>query len=301
MTSGSSVAEAGGGHLLLRAEPRLILPAEPGVANGGTPRPGPYGFSPTPRTLAGQMTRSGTGLHTTLHLWRVPGPGVPGALLRMGLDRLALRSAEGLTFAKLLGTGDGRTFRPVDADPMLWGLLAVWRDGGCADRFEGHRTPRGWRRLATHESRLDLRCLRTRGRWSRQEPFAVDRDLAATWDGPVASVTRARIRPSLSARFWGAVPPVVDDLDRPLVRIGIGEAPLGLQGTFTVWPDVDALTDFAYRRSPHRAAITATQETGWYAEELFARFAVVGSRGPSADMITTSRRDADALPRAADA
>ena len=41
--------------------------------------------------------------------------------------------------------------------------------------------------------------------------------------------------------FWASVPPVADALDDSpglMLRVGIGEAPVGLQGTFSVW-DVD--------------------------------------------------------------
>jgi len=56
--------------------------------------------------------------------------------------------------------------------------------------------------------------------------------------------------------------------------VGIGEAPVGLQGTFSVWRDAAALKTFAYDGDTHAAVIARTRETGWYAEELFARFAV---------------------------
>ena len=46
----------------------------------------------------------------TLHLWRVPGRGVPGAVARMAAHRPHLRRTPGLSFARLLGTGHGRTF-----------------------------------------------------------------------------------------------------------------------------------------------------------------------------------------------
>jgi hypothetical protein len=63
------------------------------------------------------------------------------------------------------------------------------------------------------------------------------------------------------------------------MRIGIGEAPVGLQGTFSIWRDARALSDFAYRAPEHASVIRRTRELGWYAEELFARFAVLDARG----------------------
>lgn len=219
--------------------------------------------------------------HVTLHLWRVDTSRVPLALVRMGLDRLRLRGTTGLTFHKLLGIGDGRTFSPLDADPHTWGLLCVWDSPDRANAFEAHRTPRGWRRIAEEEYRADLGCLQTKGRWSSRQPFTPRPDLRG-WDGPVASVTRARLRPSMMRTFYRSVPPVVADLatgNGPLLRVGIGEAPIGLQGTFTVWPDVAELNAFAYGRPAHRRAIKDTQRLDWYTEELFARFAVLGMRG----------------------
>lgn len=219
--------------------------------------------------------------HVTMHLWQVPIQRVPSAVVRMGLDRIRLAGTPGLGFHKLLGTGDGRTFRPRDADPHTWGLLCAWEDRAAADAFEAHPTPRGWRRIADQEWRADLVCLRTRGRWGGRQPFTPSPSLQG-WAGPVASVTRARLTTARTMTFWRAVPPVVGDLEEgrgPLLQVGIGEAPVGLQGTFTIWPDAAALTDFAYRRLPHRRAIADTQRLGWYAEELFARFAVVGQRG----------------------
>jgi heme-degrading monooxygenase HmoA len=61
--------------------------------------------------------------------------------------------------------------------------------------------------------------------------------------------------------------------------VGIGEAPVGLQATFSLWESESAMTSFAYRGDPHREAMRRTLETGWYAEELFARFRIVESSG----------------------
>jgi hypothetical protein len=211
----------------------------------------------------------------TLHVWGVPARAVPAALLRMAADGPALRRVPGLRFAKLLGTGSGRTFTVRDADPRTWALLAVW-DTAAQDSAVLRR----WRRIAAEEWSVALRPLSARGRWSRQEPFG--RPAPWRWDGPVAAITRARIRTRRSARFWRAVPPVSGDLHAgPGLRfaLGIGEAPVGLQGTFSVWDSARSLNEFAYGRPAHAAVVRRTAEEGWYAEELFARFAVLSAAG----------------------
>jgi hypothetical protein len=63
------------------------------------------------------------------------------------------------------------------------------------------------------------------------------------------------------------------------LAVGIGEAPIGLQGTFSVWESGAALNDFAHRREPHIDAVRRTATEGWYAEELFARFEVLSAHG----------------------
>jgi hypothetical protein len=64
-----------------------------------------------------------------------------------------------------------------------------------------------------------------------------------------------------------------------IAAIGIGEAPIGLQGTFSIWQDSASLRNFAYKGEAHSRAITATAENKWYSEELFARFALLAESG----------------------
>ncbi|TFV77513.1 monooxygenase [Blastococcus sp. CT_GayMR19] len=216
----------------------------------------------------------------TLHLWGVPGRAVPRALFHVAADRVPLRRTPGLRFAKLLGTGSGRTFTPRDADPCRWGVLAVWDDASAATAFEEGRVVGNWRRFADEEWSTRLRPLSSRGRWSRQEPFG--NPPPRPWAGPVAAVTRARLVLRRAAQFWRAVPPVSADLHQAeglRLALGIGEAPLGLQGTFSVWSTSSALNAFAYERAPHAAVIQRTHRERWYAEELFARFAVLSTNG----------------------
>jgi hypothetical protein len=64
-----------------------------------------------------------------------------------------------------------------------------------------------------------------------------------------------------------------------LAAFGAGEAPLGWQGTVSVRRNAADLVGFAYRQPEHRAAVAATPVRRWYAEELFARFAVLDIAG----------------------
>jgi len=198
----------------------------------------------------------------------------------MAADRGYLRRTPGLRFAKLLGTGSGRTFTPLDADPRRWGLLAVWDGDPAVSAFADGPVVRGWRSFADEEWVARLRPIAARGRWSRRQPFGDP--VPASWDGPVAAVTRARLVVRRAARFWRAVPPVAADLRQtPGLRlaVGIGEAPIGLQGTFSVWDSPAALNRFAYDRAPHATVIERTGRERWYAEELFARFGVLSASG----------------------
>ena len=215
-----------------------------------------------------------------LTVWGVPGWRVPSAIARMGLDRRRLHRSPGLRFAKLLGTGDGRTFTLRDADPRHWGLLTVWDDTADgladADRFAA-ATHHRWDAIS--DERLDVRMvpLASRGRWAGREPFGPESGPLKPGAGAVASITRARLRPSRAISFWRAVPPVSADLAAVAgleLALGIGEAPIGLQGTFSLWRSNADLNHFAHRRPAHQDVVRRTEAERWYVEELFARFAV---------------------------
>jgi hypothetical protein len=128
--------------------------------------------------------------------------------------------------------------------------------------------------------RVDLRPLASRGEWSGRRPFGAP--TPSPYDGAVVAVTRARIAPRKMATFWRAVPRVSADLAQCAglrLAVGIGEAPVGLQGTFSLWTSGDALTEFAHRRGPHVEVVARTPTERWYSEELFARFAVLSVDG----------------------
>ncbi|MEV4714288.1 monooxygenase [Micromonospora sp. NPDC049374] len=218
----------------------------------------------------------------TLHVWRIAPAAVGRALTRMAVDPRRLRALPGVRFGKLLGTGTGTGFGPGDADLTRWAALTVWDSPAAAARFADSPVARAWSGLARAGVRLDLRPLTSRGEWSGRRPFGAPAGGRVT--GPVLALTRARLRPTRALTFWRAVPPVAAALHAApglLARFGVGEAPLGWQGTVSVWREPADLVAFAYRHPQHRAAIIRTETQRWYAEELFARFEVrdvVGDR-----------------------
>ena len=211
----------------------------------------------------------------TLHVWRVAPVAVPGALVRLALDRRRLRATPGVRFGKLLGTGTGNGFGPGDADPTRFTALTAWDDPAAAAGWDTGPVGRAWARLAVASARIDLIPVVSRGRWSGIEPFGAPK--GGPTEGPVLALTRARLRPSRALTFWRAVPPVIAALAGApglLARFGIGEAPIGWQGTVSVWRSATDLIAFAYRQPQHRAVVDRTPVDRWYAEDLFARFAV---------------------------
>ena len=217
---------------------------------------------------------------TVAYFFTVKGKSIPFAFLSMAIDRIRTRKFTGISFSKLLGTGTGRTFTPSDADMNRWGMVVVIEKNRLAD-FDSSPIIARWRKRSTSEFRAVLSPLSSHGLWAKQNPFDFTAPLSNP-DAQIAAITRARIKWHKNFRFWGAVPPVVTDLHNSpglIAAIGIGEAPIGLQGTFSLWKSAAALRDFAYKGQAHQVAIKQTESIGWYSEELFARFEVLELRG----------------------
>ena len=189
-----------------------------------------------------------------------------------------LKRITGISFIKLLGTGKGETFTPKDADQFRWGILVTIKQNDL-DRLEQSLVLQIWRKISLNEYRIVLKPISSHGYWSGKQPFAVEK---FEWSGKIAAITRARIVWRKNFQFWRAVPPVTLSLHQSpglLSAIGIGEAPIGLQGTFSIWESGAALREFAYKGNAHIEAIKATETNKWYSEELFARFAVITEQG----------------------
>ena len=211
----------------------------------------------------------------TLHVWRVPSQLVPAAVVASQVTLRRLRRHREVRFAKVLGTASA-AFLPTALTPRRWAALTCWRDSPAqlVTWFDRH---------ADERASLSLRPLSSRGGWDGPDPFAA---IPAGDRGPdesrVLVLTRSTLRLTRTGRFYRAIPPIAAELRQAtgcLVAFGIGEAPLRRQGTVSLWSSTRAMTAFAHAAPHHRAAIEATPREGWYAEELFTRFAVVEASG----------------------
>lgn len=215
---------------------------------------------------------------TVAYFWRIKLLTLPIAILNMASNKVLLKRVPGIDFIKLLGTGKGESFTPKDADQLRWGVLVTINESNLQD-LENSFVVKIWRKISSNQYRVILKPISSHGLWSRKDPFLVEK---FHWSGKVAAVTRARIVWRKNLQFWKAVPPVTKSLHQSqglINAIGIGEAPIGLQGTFSIWESAAALRDFAYKGRAHVAAIAATESNKWYSEELFARFAVIEEQG----------------------
>jgi hypothetical protein len=198
-------------------------------------------------------------------LARYPLRRVPGVLA----GRRRVGAAPGLRFVRHLGTGRGAAMG-LGGDLRRWATFAVWDEEGDLEPFVAGATEAWTVRLAP---------LGARGSWGGHQPLPSER---ADADGPVAVLTRARLRVRAWPAFYRAVPPVEASLHAApgvLAVVGVGEAPVGLQATFSLWRSTAEMEAFAAAPGPHREVARRARTERWFAEDLFARFRPYASTG----------------------
>jgi len=226
----------------------------------------------------------------TLSLFRFQGLGPRLWVIgQMALARLALRRAPHLMFWKLCGSGTGEGFTPRP-NWGVWAILAVWPDEATA-RLQTTQSPvwRRWRHRAVEGCTVFMQPLSARGSWGGVNPFVPEPQTVSQTvsppdeaTGPLAVLTRASVKPRRVLRFWARVPDisaVIGQDPSVLFKIGIGEVPLLHQTTFSIWPDPASMARFARGDGPHGRAIQAVRAEGWFTDELYARFRVLGVAG----------------------
>jgi spheroidene monooxygenase len=159
------------------------------------------------------------------------------------------------------------------------GLIAFFDDEATAEAFLAHHPAvQACRARAREWLALTMRATSSRGSWDGTT-LAVT---APTTPGQsVAALTRASIRPSRMAAFWRHAPPSEASLaGAPGCRlaVGLGEAPLLRQCTFSIWDSQAAMDAFA-RHGAHQAAIHASHDGRFFSEWMFVRLAVLRTEG----------------------
>ena len=194
------------------------------------------------------------------------------AFTRMGRSPILQKKINGLTFFKPLGTGSGNGFS-IKPDFSTFGFLAVFKSEELAKEFLETDVVKEYTQTTVSYSHVLMRTVKSHGEWSKLKPFESSVEYDKT--KPLAVITRATIKPKLAYQFWKNVPAVsksMDKYDELVFSKGIGEFPLLMQATFSLWSSAEAMMNYAYKNPKHAEMVKKTRELNWYSEELFARF-----------------------------
>jgi len=202
----------------------------------------------------------------------------PWGWMRLVLQRWPLRHERGLRFARVLGSGHegGFGLRPSGSRQ---GLFLVFDDEARAREFI-LRSPVAarYRAHAREFCVALLRAISCKGSWSG---VAMTPEAVPQRGGPVAALTRASIRPGKLAAFWRHSPPSEAALAAApgcTLAVGLGEAPLLRQCTFSLWESVAAMDTYA-RSGAHLQAIRSAYAGDFFTESMFVRFELLELRG----------------------
>ena len=201
---------------------------------------------------------------------------------RIVLGATPLRGVPGLRLAKALGSGHegGFGLRPSRSRQ---GLFALFSDEGSADAFiHTSATVRSYRHRCDEFLIAKLRATSSRGAWGGATMAATAPVMGAGQGQPgglaaagrVAALTRASIRPTRALQFWRHSPPSERALARApgcQLAVGLGEAPVLRQATFSVWESQAAMDAYA-RSGAHLEAARGALAGDWFSESMFVRF-----------------------------
>lgn len=235
-----------------------------------------------------------------LAVW--PSVHIPWGLLQLVRGPFTRPSAPGMQWRKVLGSGHEGGFGLRPGLNRL-GLFCAFADDVSARAWlSTDSEPARWRSRARELLCLVLEPESSRGSWSghglavtpREAVDAGEADHAVHTDRagqagaaqraratPVASLTRASIRPTKAARFWSYSPAAEQSLAQApgcLLAVGLGEAPLLRQATFSLWRDQASMDAYA-RTGAHQEAIRQAYANGFFSESMFVRFRVIEHHG----------------------
>ena len=192
-------------------------------------------------------------------------------LSRYVIGRFSLYNIPGLQFFKVLGSGFEGGF---STKPSLHkqGLFCVFDSEHHAKQFRAHsKLVQAYMNHSREFFAVSLNAFSTRGSWANTQ---LDITAKAPVSGPIASLTRASIKPLKANAFWKKAQPAevsINQSEGVILSAGLGEAPYLRQATFTIWEDETALNTYA-QQGAHLAAIKAAYGQQYFSESMFTRF-----------------------------
>lgn len=201
-------------------------------------------------------------------------------ILSMALFHLPLLLNKNISFYKLLGCGKNGTFS-IRPDWSQWVILRVEKETS----FNKHQPKKislfidfYLNFLNCNIQTIVLKPISSHGSWDGRKCFGNLPNLENDFTERIAVLTRATIRLSKLKSFWKNVPLVSQQMKQAnglIMSVGIGETPLLKQATFSIWGNIDAMKDFAYKMKEHQVVMQKTRKENWYSEEMFTRFEVI--------------------------
>jgi len=215
--------------------------------------------------------------------------------LRLVAGATPYKEVPGLTMVKVMGSGHqgGFSLRPSATHQ---GLICTFSHLDLAEKFLQGPAVQAYRERARECWTGVLKVQSARGHWDKQAWQASSAEAMGDQDqaqaqahelsqaqpaGPFAVLTRASILPTKAMAFWRYAPAAQADLDKSpgcLLAMGLGEAPLVRQCTFSLWQDTAAMLNYAHQGA-HQVASAAAYKHQFFSESLFVRMQVLQMAG----------------------
>lgn len=203
--------------------------------------------------------------------------------LRLVAGATPYKEVPGLTMLKVMGSGHGGGFS-LRPSATHQGLICTFSHLDLALKFLDSPWVQAYRQRAREFWSGVLSVQSARGHWDKQswQPTA-DQALDGhdRAKGPLAVLTRASIVPTKAMAFWRYAPAAQAELSESpgcMLAMGLGEAPLVRQCTFSLWQDTAAMVHYAHQGA-HQVASAAAYRHQFFSESLFVRMQVLQMSG----------------------
>jgi hypothetical protein len=207
--------------------------------------------------------------------------------LRLVAGATPYKEVPGLTMIKVMGSGHGGGFS-LRPSATHQGLICNFSHLDLALRFLDSPAVQAYRSRAREWWTGVMSVQSARGHWDKQAWQATSPEALGQHTGseeaqraPFAVLTRASIVPTKAMAFWRYAPAAQADLSQApgcLLAMGLGEAPLVRQCTFSLWKDTGSMLQYA-QQGAHQVASAAAYKHQFFSESLFVRMQVVQMAG----------------------